>query len=190
MGIGMSDWRWKIGEAIERIRTRYDHIGRKTGAPFLAIVYPPELEVVALREWRSQVSGLAPDFEVRTVDVLAVTQAALSDLGSENVVEALANPMPGSDPVVELGHHWVDAVARHVRERFEAPTGRPVVSVERLAALYPVAGPRDVMQQLWDSAQSALDGPVVVLIPGTVRGPRTYSFLDLRNEFMYRGDLL
>ena len=25
------DWRWKIGEAIERIRTRYDYIGRKTG---------------------------------------------------------------------------------------------------------------------------------------------------------------
>lgn len=156
----------------------------------MAIVYPPELEVEVLREWRSLAAGLAPDFDVRTVDVLVVTQAALADLGVENVVEALGNPMPGSDPVVELGHHWVDAVARHVRERFDAPKGRPVVSVEGIAALYPVAGPRDVMQQLWDCAQSALDGPVVVLVPGTVRGSRTYSFLDLRNEFMYRGDLL
>ena len=46
------------------------------------------------------------------------------------------------------------------------------------------------MQQLWDSAQSALEGPVIVLIPGSLRGPRTYAFLDDRNEFMYRGDLL
>ena len=35
------DWEWKIREAVERIKTRYDHIGRKTGAPFLALVYPP-----------------------------------------------------------------------------------------------------------------------------------------------------
>ena len=190
MGYAVSEWRWKIGEAVERIRTRYDHIGRKTGAPFLAILYPPELEMAVLREWRSQVAGLSPDFDVRTVDVLSVTHGALQDLGAENVVEALASPMPGSDPVVELGHHWVDAVARRVREPFEAPSGRPIVSVEGIAALYPVAGPRDVMQQLWDSSQSALDGRVVVLIPGSVRGPRTYSFLDLRNEFMYRGDML
>ena len=67
---------------------------------------------------------------------------------------------------------------------------RTFVSLEHLAALHPVAGPRDVMQQLWDSAQSALDGPVVVFIPGSLRGPRTYSFLDDKSEFMYRGDLL
>ena len=38
------DWRWKLGEAAERIRTRYARIGSKTGAPFLAIVYPPEAQ--------------------------------------------------------------------------------------------------------------------------------------------------
>ena len=48
------DWRWKIGEAIERIRTRYDYIGRKTGAPFLALVYPPEAEPAVLKEWHTQ----------------------------------------------------------------------------------------------------------------------------------------
>lgn len=36
------NWRWAIGEAIERIHGRYQHIGRKTGAPFLALVYPPD----------------------------------------------------------------------------------------------------------------------------------------------------
>ena len=59
-----------------------------------------------------------------------------------------------------------------------------------MAALYPAAGPRAVMQRLWDSAQSALNGPVVVLIPGHSVGARTYAFVGDRNEFMYRGDLL
>lgn len=185
-----ADWRWKITEAMERIRTRYEHIGRKTGAPFLAILYPPDEEQGFLREWRTQTGALAPDLIVRTVDVLAVTQAALADLGAENVVAALADPMPGSDPYNELGHHWIDALATEIRRGSSASVGRAVVCVERLAALYPVAGPRDVMQQLWDSAQAALEGPVVVLVPGTVRGARTYSFLDIRDEFMYRGDLL
>ena len=44
------DWRWKIGEAIERVRTRYEFIGRKTGAPFLALVYPPVAEAAFLKE--------------------------------------------------------------------------------------------------------------------------------------------
>ena len=47
------DWRRKIAEAAERVRTRYGHIGRKTGAPFLAVVYPPEVESAALREWHA-----------------------------------------------------------------------------------------------------------------------------------------
>jgi hypothetical protein len=42
------NWRWAIGEAIERIRGRYQHIGRKTGAPFLALyVVTYALAVVA-----------------------------------------------------------------------------------------------------------------------------------------------
>ena len=65
-----------------------------------------------------------------------------------------------------------------------------MASLQRLAALYPAAGPRDVMQRLWDSNQSPLDGPVVVLVPGHVVGPRTFSFVGKTDEFMYRGDLL
>ena len=52
------DWRWKIGEAIERLRSRYEFVGRKTGAPFLAVVYPPELELAVLKEWRTQCATL------------------------------------------------------------------------------------------------------------------------------------
>jgi len=53
-----SDWRWKIGEVAERLRTRYEHIGRKTGAPFLALVYPPEAEASVLREWHTVADSL------------------------------------------------------------------------------------------------------------------------------------
>lgn len=186
-----SDWRWKIGEVAERLRTRYEHIGRKTGAPFLAIVYAPDAEASVLREWHAVADSLRPDIDVRTVDVLDLTQTVLAEIGTANVVAALKDPMPGSDPASELGRMWIDAAAEHIKQRLSAAgTGKPVISLERLAALYPAAGPRDLMQVLWDSTQSELMGPVVVFIPGEFNGTRTYSFLGEREEFMYRGDLL
>lgn len=185
------DWRWKIGEAIERLRTRYEFIGRKTGAPFLAIVYPPEIETAVLKEWRTQCATLHPEIDVRAVDVLTETQRLIAEIGADNVVASMADPMPGSDPQSELGGLWITAVADAVQKRLSANSlSKPVVSLERLAALYPAAGPRDVMQRLWDSAQSMLNGPVVVMIPGQVVESRTYRFVGERDEFMYRGDLL
>jgi hypothetical protein len=47
------DWGWKLREAVERLKTQYDHIGRKTGARFLGIVYPLEAEAAALKEWHT-----------------------------------------------------------------------------------------------------------------------------------------
>jgi len=185
------DWRWKISEAVERLRTRYDFIGRKTGAPFLAVVYPPEVETIVLKEWRTLCATLQPEIDVRPIDVLAETQKVIVEIGAANIVAAMADPMPGSDPRCELGGLWVTTVAGAVeRQMAEARPGKPVVSLERLAALYPAAGPRDVMQRLWDSAQSALNGPVIVMIPGRVLASRTYRFVGERDEFMYRGDLL
>ena len=185
------DWRWKINEAIERIRTRYEFIGRKTGAPFLALVYPPEVEMAVLKEWRTQTGVLRPEIDVRTVDVLEVTQGVIAEFGVENVVSSMANPMPGSYPEAELGQAWVKAVAEAVKSRLAEPgPNKPAVGLERTAALFPATGPRAVMQCLWDSAQSTLNGPVVVLIPGHNVGPRTYAFVGSRDEFMYRGDLL
>lgn len=185
------DWRWKIGEAAERIRTRYDSIGRKTGAAFLAIVYPVESEAAMLEEWHAQALTLRPEIDVRQLSVLEVTQRVFSEMGADNVVGAFADPMPGSDPVSELGRLWVKSVADSVRGCMaRIGPGKPVVSLERLAALYPAAGPRDIMYSLSDSAHPAHDGPVVVLIPGTLLGPRTYAFLGQKEEFVYRGDLL
>ncbi len=185
------DWRWKIGEAIERIRTRYQYIGRKTGAPFLALCHPPEAEVAVLREWQAQSAALFPDFDLRTIDALKETQEVIAGFGAANIVGSMEQPMPGSDPASDLGNLFIDALVAAVYRAFQSPgTGKPVVCLTRLAAIYPAAGPRDIMQRLWDSAQSTLDGPVIVLIPGRLRGPRVYAFVDQRNEFMYRGDLL
>jgi hypothetical protein len=188
---GAADWSWKLREAVDRIRTRYDHIGRKTGAPFLAIVYPPEAEAAVLREWRTLAGTLGPDFDVRSVDVLDVTSSVIGELGAENIVEALTDPMPGASPESELGSMWASALAARVKEAAVGRgRGRPVVVLERLAALYPATGPRAVMQNLWDSEQRALEGPVIVLIPGTLVEARVYHFVDQREEFMYRGDIL
>jgi hypothetical protein len=185
------DWGWKLREAFERLKTRYEHIGRKTGAPFLAIVYPPEAHEAVLKEWRTLAGTLGDDYDICTIDVLDVTMAVVSDIGSESVVATIAAPMPGSDPQGELGSMWTDALATKVRQvAGESSDRKRVIVLENLAALHPAAGPRAVMQKLWDTEQSSLDGPVVVLIPGTLVEPRVYSFVDCREELMYRGDIL
>jgi hypothetical protein len=186
------DWGWKLREAVERLKTQYDQIGRKTGAPFLGVVYPPEAEGAALKEWHTIAESLRPEFDIRTIDVLAVTKAVIEELGGENVVEAMANPMPGANPEAELGHMWVTALAKKVKEcaTEPPPRGKVVIVLKFLAALYPAAGPRDLMQKLWDQEQSFLSGPVVVLIPGTLVERKVYSFVNERDELMYRGDIL
>jgi hypothetical protein len=185
------DWAWKLREAIEAIKNRYDHIGRKTGAPFLGIVYPPEAEAAVLREWHTMVASLQPEFDIRTIDVLAVTSAVIEELGGENIVNAIAHPMPGSNPEAELASMWIAALEAKVKECGTYPPlhGKIVIVLESLAALYPATGPRDVMQRLWDQNQSFLSGPVVVLIPGTLIERKVYSFLNQRDELMYRGDI-
>lgn len=185
------DWGWKLREAVDRLRTRYEHIGRKTGAPFLAVVYPPEAERSVLREWRTLAATLEPDFSVRTVDALSVTSSIVQQFGAEALVDSMTDPMPGSDPTSELGSMWTNAVATSVREAVSRPsTGRPIVVIERLAALYPASGPRSVMQTLWDGDHAALDGPVVLLVPGVLVEARVYRFVGQVEEFMYRGDIL
>ena len=188
---GAVDWSWKLREALERIKTRYDHIGRKTGAPFLAVVYPPEAETAVLKEWKTLIGTLGPEFDVHTIDVLEVTSVVIDELGVDNIVEVLANPMPGASPEAELGSMWAAALAARVKElSVGRGAGKPVVVLERLAALYPATSPRAVMQNLWDSEQEALEGPVIVLVPGTLVEARVYRYLDQREEFMYRGDIL
>lgn len=191
--MSMVDWRWKLAETAERIRTRYAHIGSKTGAPFLAVVYPPEAQAAVFKEWHVQFEGLRPDFDVRSIDLLQVTHRVVGELGAANVVEALRRPMPGSDPLSDLHAMWAAAVAEAVQGVFAAAGaggGKPAVSLERCAALHPVMGPGEMMRALWGSDSKILAGPVIVLIPGAVVGPRTYEFLDIRTEFMYRGDLI
>lgn len=188
---GRDSWEWKIREAIGQIRNRYGHIGRMTGAPFLAIVYAPEVERAFCKEWRTLVTTLAPAYSVRPVDVLAVTSGAVHEVGLEALTGAMADPMPGADPDSELGAMWTTAVARAVREAESRDgPGRPVIVLERLAALHPVSSPHAVMQALWDGDHALVRGPVVLLIPGERVGGRAYRFLGLVEELMYRGDIL
>ena len=186
------DWGWKLREAVERIKTAYAHIGRSSGAPILAIVYPPDQEIAVLKEWHTLTASLGSSFDVRTIDALEVTSLAVQEFGVEAVVANLADPMPGSDPNAELGRHWVRAIAARIHELTGPGSANsvPLVVIERLAALYPVAGPRAVMQAVWDTERASLDTVVVFLIPGTLLQPRVYLFVNRQEEFMYRGDIL
>ena len=110
------DWDWKLREAVERIKTAYAHIGRSSGAPILAIVYPPDQEIAVLKEWHALAASLGKSFDVRPIDALEVTARAVEEFGVEAVVANLADPMPGSDANAELGRHWVRAMAARIHE--------------------------------------------------------------------------
>ena len=186
------DWGWKLREAVDRIKTAYAHIGRSSGAPILAIVYPPDQEFAVLKEWHTLMATLAGSFDVRTIDAFDITASATEQFGVNDVLANLADPMPGSDPEAELGQLWTDALAERIHELTGPTNGnsKPLVVMEHLAALYPVTGPRAVMQAVWDNERASLDTVVVFLIPGTLLQPRVYSFVNRKEEFMYRGDVL
>jgi hypothetical protein len=187
----MTDWRSHLREAVVRLRDHYEFIGRTTAGPFLAIVYPTGAERQVVAEWQAQTAALGDSYAVHVVDALAVTQQVLAEIGTVDVIDGLVNPLPGSDAQAELGGLWIRSLAREVRrQQRETAAARPVVTLTRLAALHPATGPRALMQHLWDGSEDALERPVVLLIPGSYIGPRTYAFLDAREEFMYRGDLI
>ncbi|OPY50194.1 MAG: hypothetical protein A4E48_01975 [Methanosaeta sp. PtaU1.Bin060] len=188
---GEVDWSWKLREAIERIKTQYMHIGRSSGAPFLAIIYPPEAEVAVLKEWQTLSRSLGEEFDFEIIDILPITASVLDDLGINNVLESIRDPMPGSNPESELGSLWIDAIKNEVKAKaYIEGTKKKVIVLENLAALYPATTPHAVMQELWSSDDVILDCPVVLLIPGTLNEPRVYSFLNIAKEFVYRGDVL
>jgi len=185
------DWSWKLREAADRIKNSYEHIGRSTGAPFLAIVYPSEYETAVFKEWQALTGMLSADFNLIQLNILEITMRVLQELGVENIVETLANPMPGSNPETELATMWLTAIVDEVKNNLPSlGSKKTVIVLERLAALYPATGPRSLMQALWDTNDLVLDNPVVIFIPGRLVEPRVFEFLGKARELMYRGDIL
>ena len=185
------DWAWKLREAVDRIKNSYTHIGRSTGAPFLAIVYPPEFEAAVFKEWHALTGMFGPEFELIHLNVLDITMKVVQDLGVENIVETIQNPMPGSNPETELATMWLTAIVEEVKSNLPNNSmKKTVIVLEQLAALYPATGPRSLMQALWDTPDLALDNPVVIFIPGRLVESRVFEFLGKTRELMYRGDIL
>ncbi len=192
------DWQWKLNEAIDRLKYHYEHIGRKSGYPFLGIVYPPEMESAVLKEWGILSKSLEDEFDFCTIDILEVTHSVVESVGVDIIVENIEEPMPGSNPEQELGHMWVNKAAGEVTDCLietssnenKGSERKKVIVLTRLAALYPAATPKQLMQTLWNSSNTNLTTPVVVLIPGTFIEKRVYKFVNKVREFMYRGDIL
>jgi len=188
---GNVDWQWKLREGIDRIKNSYEHIGRNTGAPFLAIVYPPELELAVFKEWNALTSSFGAEFHLVDLNLLDITMKVIQELGIETIIDAVQNPMPGSNPETELATMWLAAIVDEVKACMPVERSRKTVIVlTQLTALYPAIGPRSLMQALWDTANLALDNPVVIFIPGKLVEPRVYEFLGKTRELMYRGDIL
>lgn len=181
----------KIKEAAARIKDRYHSIDHQTATSFLAIVFPQEAELWTMKEWRAQAAVFADRYDVLYIDLLEITTRVLERLGIENVVAAEADPMPGADPEAELASLWVAEIIQEIRARLAAHQGKPpVIVIEKTAALYPVAGPRFLLQQLWDVYSSSILCPIVIFIPGHLIGPKNYLFLNTKEEYMYRGSIL
>lgn len=184
------DWRWKLDEAVKRIQERYAYVGSKTGAAFLAIVYPPEAETAVFHEWSVETARLDPTYDLQTIDVLAITNQAVAELGSEHIIASIIDPMPGSNPEAELGRMWVTAVSQQIHTSLDqSPKKRPVAILQNVAALYPATTPRALLQTLWDNPKP-LRGPVIIFIPGQLLENRVYTFLNKEPELMYRGDII
>tara|TARA_Y100000031_G_scaffold145311_1_gene177761 strand:- start:111 stop:683 length:573 start_codon:yes stop_codon:yes gene_type:complete len=186
-----NDWKGKLQESVDRVKSGYETVGRGTGARFLAIVYPPDEELAVLREWKVVTRSLEPDYIVHSIDIMHITNNVVSEIGAETIASEIQNPtMAGSSPITDLANLWLDRIVEEIRKCSEVKVeGRIVISLERLAALYPVAGPRDLMQRLWDSDWS-IPCPVIFLIPGHLKEARVYSFLDKQDEFLYRGVII
>ncbi len=186
----IEDWRDKVHRAIERVTDQYLKIGRMTGIPVLGIIISPDMEENAVQEWKIQ-SNTLNEFHFEEIDVLELTTAEVERFGVDNIVTMIEKPMPGAKPESDLGKIWVKAVADRI---FELISGwkneeKLVIYLTRLGALHPVSTPRALVQYLIESRDS-LSIPIIIFIPGSLTEPRAYKYLDLVEEFMYRGDLI
>ncbi|MFH1983211.1 MAG: hypothetical protein ABIL58_15315 [Pseudomonadota bacterium] len=186
-----ADIAWKLKEAASRIKQRYAFIGHQSGAPFLAIVFPHEQEKWTMGEWRAQAAFFDDQYDLIDIDLLAITTQCIENLGPENLIAAQEDPMPGADPDVELANLWVSEIIATILDRLSAHHGKPpVLVIEKTAALHPVTGPKYLLQQLWDLHSEKIQCPVVIFIPGRLVEKRVYLFLNTKEEFMYRGEIL
>jgi hypothetical protein len=165
-------------------------LGERLAFLFLPSFILSQQRVAFLREWRTQTRALQPDVEVKAIDVLAVTQSVLSDLGEDNVVESLNDEEWGTSAREDLNRLWVSAIADEVRlKMMEESPGKPVLSIEHISALYPASGPWDVMQRLWNDAELSLDCPVIVLIPGDAYRTRGITASSTRRTSSCIGEI-
>jgi hypothetical protein len=185
------DIAWKLKEAASRIQQSYSSIGHQRGAPFIAIVFPHELEPWVGNEWCTQAAIFSDQYDLIDIDLLAITTRCDDNLGLENIIAAEDDPMPGADLNAELANLWVSEIIATIEDRLAAHHGKPpVLVIEKTAALHPVTGPRFIMQQLWDRHSDKIQCPVVIFIPGRLVEKRVYLFLNTQEEFMYRGEIL
>lgn len=182
---------WKIKEAILKLKNNYDFIGHKTGAPFLGIVYNHSEEQWFYKEWDAQVQSIANEFVFFDIDFLKLIHNCISNLGINEAIDAINNPMRGNSPYNGLAELFIDDTIEIIKEKLSNPSNKkPILVLKKLDALFPVTTPHTLFQNLWDIHGNILKCPVVCLIPGKNSNGRSYLFLNEIQELMYRGDLL
>lgn len=181
----------KVHEAIHRLRNSYGMIGKKTGLPYLAIVFPPSDEYEVLREWHFQMDTFQEEFHCIPIDVVKCSQKVLNYVGIEKVRETFHDETLVQNAKRDLGVMWIREIGKEIKRGYSSDTEKKVVfSIERTGGLYPVTNPYVMMEQLWNDNSITLDHPLIVFIPGSITGSRHYNFLDRDELLMYHGDMI
>jgi hypothetical protein len=179
-----------------RLTEVYESLGQSSGRPYIYFVYPPAEEL--------RVRSLANDYMIDDgdltflhIDLLPLTMASLD--GQEERRAALLNDQVKSQGADKsILRRWAQQLANEMDRGIKelAGSGRPVVVLCGLAALYPLGNPTALMEaaaerELHDPRTGKVV-PIVLLIPG-VNPPqtsRTYLFLGLEDQLLsfYRGE--
>lgn len=193
----MNELQHRIEHLVSRLKTSYDSIGHSSGRPFVYFVYPPDLELGALRLADEAMGSPVGDLSFVHVDLLPLIMQATA--GQEERREALLNdPAASSGAAESVMRLWVRAIRdRIVADLAAVPADRrPVIVLRHLAALHPLGHPTGLMELLAEQeirvTGSGRIVPIVILVPGT-RPPQTsrrYDFLGLERLALdfYRGE--
>lgn len=181
---------------LQRLAEVYDGIGHSTGRPYLYFVYPPDKDQ-ALRRWADEQMTDSDSLCYLHIDLVQITIESLRGQETRRA-EHLNDPIKRDDAGKSIVRLWARQLEKQIGAYLAHPnmSGRPVVVLRGMAALYPLGNPTHLMEAIAEreprDPHTNKVIPFVLLVPGThpPQSSRTYDFLGLEDQRLsfYRGE--
>ena len=181
---------------LQRLAEVYDGIGHSTGRPYLYFVYPPDKDQ-ALRRWADEQMTGSDSLSYLHIDLVQITIESLRGQETRRA-EHLNDPIKRDDAGKSIVRLWARQLEKQIGAYLAHPSrsGRPVVVLRGMAALYPLGNPTHLMEAIAEreprDPHTNKVIPFVLLVPGThpPQSSRTYDFLGLEDQRLsfYRGE--